>query len=319
MAAVLLANIVFWGGTAIGAVVFAALLEVTGGEWAGPLRTTAERFRRFLPISFATIVLLMWRSADVYPRSGVVAAGTWFSPWFVALRVDLACAVVYAVGFAFCRASQQSRERFSARTPTRSAVVFLVVYAFGFSLITVDTLMSLEPNWTSTLFPAYVFTGNVYAGIAGVATLATWSLARSDTPMSPARSADMANLLAGMALFWVYLFWSQFLVIWYGNVTAEVGYVMSRLYSLRAVAWSVLAGCCVVPALVFVPRWGKRPSAIKLVAPVILVGMWLERWLLVAPDVPSHGSPLRGIVITAAFATVFFYSVRPASTGRPPG
>src|SRR4051812_29826999 len=310
MAAVLLTNILFWGGVAIGGVVFAALLEVTGAEWGGPLRGIAERFRWYLPFSFLSLVVLMWRSGDIYPWAGDANAGAWFTPWFVAVRVDGACGLVYASAFVFCRASRRSREDPSARPATATAIVFLLVYAVGFSMIAVDAIMSLEPHWTSTLFPAYVFTGNVYAGIAGVAAVAAWSIAQPEPTMSATRSRDMANLLAGVGLFWVYLFWSQFLVIWYGNLTAEVGYLLVRLEPLRAMAWTVLALCCAVPAVVFVPRWGKRATAIRWVAPLILLGMWLERWILIAPDVPSRSPVVGAVVITAAFTTVFLLSIR---------
>lgn len=316
MAAAFAINVFFWSGIAIGGVVFAALLEITGAEWTGRLRITAERFRWFLPISFASIVLLMWRSGDVYPWARQATASPWFRPWFVGLRVDVACALVYACGFVFCRASRRRREGGVSRSASRSAVVFLIVYALGFSLIAVDAIMSLEPGWTSTLFPAYVFTGNVYAGIAAVAALAAWNVAAPDAVLSPAQSRDMANLLVGTSLFWLYLFWSQFLVIWYGNLTAEVGYLMARL-DARVVAWIVLVLCCAVPAVVFVPKWGKRTGAIKVIAPLILLGMWLERWLLIAPDVPSR-SVLAELVITAAFALLFLFSVRPGRAFQDP-
>jgi hypothetical protein len=311
MTAAILTNIVFWSGLAIGGVAFAALLEVTGAEWAGPLRLTAERFRWFLPVSFLGFVILMWRSGAVYPWARQSPDTAWFARWLVALRVDLLCAVVFISAFVFCRASERAR---SGRTPasrrraTASAIVFLVVYAFGYSLITVDAVMSLEPRWTSTLFPAYVFTGNVYCGIAAVAALAAWNVEMPVGIMTSARSRDMANLLVATALFWLYLFWSQFLVIWYGNLTSEVGFLMARLDGLRGTAWMVLAMCCAVPSIVFVPRWGKRADAIKIVAPLILVGMWFERWILVAPDVPAR-SPLLALLITAIFAAVFLLSI----------
>ena len=310
MATAFLTNILFWSGIAIGAVVFAALLEVTGGEWAGSLRVVAERFRWFLPISFVSVLMLMWRGDAIYPWAQQSIPGTWFRPWFVALRVDIACAAVYACAFAFCRASERSREDTAAVSPTRTAVAFLIVYAFGFSLIAVDAIMSLEPRWTSTLFPGYIFTGNVYAGIAGVAALVGWNVGTLQGTLSPARSRDMANVLVGAALFWLYLFWSQFLVIWYGNVTAEVGYMMARLDAQRAIAWTVLAMCGAVPFVVFVPRWGKRATAIRIVTPVVLLGMWLERWILVAPAVPSRSIP-GTVALTAAFAALFFFAVRP--------
>jgi hypothetical protein len=314
MSAALLTNILFWSGVAIGGVVFAALLEVTSGDWSGPLRLIAERFRWFLPISLLTIVVVMWRSDAMYPWARQPTASGWFTPWFVALRVDVACAAVYAAGFAFCRASERSRAPGSGRSgaATKSAIVFLIVYAVGFSLIAVDMIMSLEPRWTSTLFPAYVFTGNVFAGIAAVAVLATWRRGGSTVVMSATRARDTANLLGGVALFWLYLFWSQFLVIWYGNLTAEVNYLMARRGSLQTLGWLVIVLACAVPAAVLVPQRGKRARAVKIVAAIILAGMWLERWILVAPDVPSR-SPALALLTTAAFAAAFFVAVRPRS------
>jgi len=309
MAAAFLTNILFWSGIAIGGVVFAALLEVTGAEWSGPLRIGAERFRWFLPVSFVALVLLTWRSHDIYPWAREPLASAWRGRWFVALRVDLTALIVYAAAFAFCRASRRARDEPAARSATASAVTFLIVYAVGFSLIAVDVVMSLEPRWTSTLFPGYFFTGNVFAGIAAVAALAVWNVGTPHTSMPEGRSRDTANLLAGVALFWLYLFWSQFLVIWYGNLTAEVGYLMVRLDARRTLAWVVLALCCVVPSVVFVPKWGKTAVAIKFVAPAVLVGLWLERWMLVAPDL-SGSSVLASVAMTAVFAGLFFVTTR---------
>jgi hypothetical protein len=315
MAAALLTNILFWSGAAIGGIVFAALLQVTGAEWAGPLRSIAERFRRFLPISFLAILILMWRSADVYPWARQTAANTWLGPTLTTVRVAATCAVVYAGAFAFCRASRRMWNETAKHAVTAIAVAFLILYAVGFSLITVDLIMSLEPQWTSTLFPAYVFSGNVYAGMVTVAVFATWNAAGPERTMSSERSRDLANVLAAAALFWAYLFWSQFLVIWYGNLSSEVPYLMSRLERRPVIAWTVLVLACALPAIVFVPRWGKRRQAIKVVAPLILIGLWLEKWLLIAPSVETASSKLAGSLVTAAFAVVFFAAVQ--SEWRP--
>jgi len=311
MAVAFLTNVLFWSGVAIGGIVFAALLEVTGGEWAGPLRLTAEAFRWFLPISFLSVLILLWRRDAVYPWASQSLASPWFASRFVALRIAVTFAVVYATAFAFCHASDRARADPATRSSTMMAIVFLVVYAIGFSLIAVDAIMSVEPRWTSTLFPAYVFTANVYAGIAALATLASWNLGNLAGFMSAGRSRDMANVLVAAALFWLYLFWSQFLVLWYGNVTAEVGYMMARLNPLRGLAWTVLAICCAVPSIVLVPRAGKRLAVIRIVATLVLIGMWLERWILVAPDMPAR-SPAAAVLITASFAAAFVLSVRPS-------
>lgn len=314
MAAAFLANFLFWIGVALGGIVFAALVEVCGGRWPGPLRLTAERFGRFVPIALALFVVLVWRRADVYPWARSTGGDTRLREWLVAVRDAIALAAIYACAVAFCRASARARQNASAPSPARSAILLLAVYAVGFSLLAVDLIMSLEPRWTSTLFPAYVFTGNVYAGTAAVATVSAWD-GPDATAAAAARTRDMANLLVGIALFWTYLFWSQFLVIWYGNVTAEVGFMMARVGTTRALGWVVLALCSAVPTIALVPQRGKDTRTVKIVAPAILLGLWLERWLLVAPDLPSQHAVFAALGMTAAFGAAFVWAIRrqPAS------
>jgi hypothetical protein len=299
MAAAFLVNFLFWSGIAIGGIVFAALVDVTGGEWLGPMRGVSEQFRRFLPVSFVLLLLLLWRSPDVYPWARTPAPHGWFGPAAVTLRDAFVAAGVYACAFGYSRRSRRAG----------AAAALLAVYAVGFSILTIDLIMSLEPRWTSTLFPAYVFTGNVYAGAAAIAAYAAW---RSREPATAAeevsRVRDTANVLVGFALFWTYLFWSQFLVIWYGNVTAEVGFMMARIGTSRPLGWIVLTLCSAVPAILLVPQWGKRAAVLRVVAIAILVGLWLERWLLVTPALPA--SAAAGLVVTALFAGLFMLSLR---------
>jgi hypothetical protein len=313
MAAAFLANFLFWSGVSIGAVVLAALVDVAGGAWLGPMRDMAERFRRFLPWSFVLFAVLMWRRADVYPWARNRADTVWLAPVFVALRDGVALAAVYGCAFAYCSASRRARSGGDRGAGTDgAAVTFLIVYAIGFSILAVDLIMSLEPHWTSTLFPAYVFTGNLYGGTAAVVTWAAWTDDASVTLLSRSRVRDAANLVAGIALFWMYLFWSQFLVIWYGNLTGEVGYMMARLGTSRALGWTILVMCWAAPVMVFVPQWGKRAIALRVVGALVLIGCWLERWLLVAPDLPP-ASAVQTFAITALFVVLFVVSMKRSS------
>ncbi len=311
MAAAFLVNLLFWTGISAGGIVFAALVDTTGGRWADPLRNTAERFTRFLPIAIVLLALLMWRSADVYSWARHPAGSAWFAPAFVAARDLVALAATSMAAFMFQRASRRATtSREQPTRATREAIVLLIVYAVAFSLLAVDLIMSLEPRWTSTLFPAYVFTGNVYAGVASMACVAAWSSRKPESAASAALMRDLANVLVGFGLFWAYLFWSQFLVIWYGNVTREVDFMAARIGVSRAPGWIVLAACCAVPAIALVPRSGKTAAMLRFVAPIALVGLWLERWLLVAADVPSR-SPVPALLVSALFSAAFVAAVRP--------
>jgi len=100
MAAAFLTNFFFWTGAALGGVAFAALLEITGGQWAGPLRLGGERCRRFLPVFFVVFLILMWRCAALYPPQ-VASEIRWFTATFVGLRDASTLAGLSASAFVF--------------------------------------------------------------------------------------------------------------------------------------------------------------------------------------------------------------------------
>src|SRR5438045_1727303 len=106
MAAAFLTNFLFWTGASIGAVAFAAFVEITGGEWAGDLRVLGERLGRFLPLSLVAFIGLMWKHTDVYPWAPQRLADASFRPSLIASRDAVALIAVYASVFAFCRASR---------------------------------------------------------------------------------------------------------------------------------------------------------------------------------------------------------------------
>jgi hypothetical protein len=143
----------------------------------------------------------------------------------------------------------------------------------------------MQPEWTSTLFPAYLFTGNLYGAIAAVAIAAAIrSRGGADggaLDISTAR--DAGKLLLGFALLWLYLYWSQFLTMWYGNLPREFEFLVTRMRGAwRATVWSVFGLCFVIPFLVLLARSGRHPRPVQLVALICLAGLWLERLVLIA-------------------------------------
>jgi hypothetical protein len=296
-----LASFIFGSGTAMGAVAFAAALELTGAEWAGPLRPMAERFRAFLPVSFVLYGVLLLGAPTIYPWMRQPSHSAWlqFGPF---VWRDLGVLLgIYGAAVWFSRASARARgsnverstssgsprarPRGDAAPATPAAVSFLIVYAAGFGILSVDLLMSLEPSWSSTLFPAYFATASLYAGIAAIVVAAAWTRPARELMLNDARSRDLGNLFLGFALLWMYLVWSQYLVLWYGNVTEDVGYVIHRFEGgWRTIVWMVIAARFIVPFLGFLTRAGKHPRPVTIIGAVSLAGFWLECYLLVAPS-----------------------------------
>ena len=281
-----LVNWLFWSGIAVGAVVFAALLELTGARWSSDVRLVAERFRRFLPISLVAFGVQVLHRPETYGRSAVAAAAT------------------YAAAFWFCRTSASA-----PGSRTRAGIALLVVYVAAFSLIAYDVIMSLEPQWISTLFPAYAFTVNVYGGI-GAVTLVSLISANNRRLLTGTRRRDVSGVLVGFGLLWMYLVWCQFLVIWYGNLPDETVFVVRRAAGVwRTLAWVVLATRA-VPVLALLADGGRHYLPLMISGALVLVGFWIENLLLVGPAM-SGLDARSAVLLTIAFGVAFAGSISP--------
>jgi hypothetical protein len=315
---IFLVNFLFWSGISISGVVFSAIFQLTKAQWAADrVRTVAESFACFLPISLLLYLLLIVAGAgSLYPwmTDPPPARASWFSLPFLGLRDGIALMLLYGVAGKFVLASRQNRKENPSPSSNLSAlaVVTIFLYTTVFSLVAIDLVMSLDPYWISTLFPAYFFMGNLCAGIAAIA--AASSLWRRFTGvkdwLSDSIAHDLGKLLLGFTLLWTYLLWSQYLVIWYGNLPEELGFLMVRTTgSWGILTWMVLSLCFFIPFAALLSRRMKRPTPLFVISLITVVGIWLERFWLVVPS-PETGLSLSGVdlLVTLGFFALFVLS-----------
>jgi Ni/Fe-hydrogenase subunit HybB-like protein len=173
-------------------------------------------------------------------------------------------------------------------------------------------IMSLSPHWHSTLFGAYYFVGSFYTGLAALAVLSfisikTMGLGRV---IESKHFHDLGNLLLAFCLVTGDFFYSQFLVIWFGDLPNETRYVLLRVRESPwdFLAWTVLFVCFAIPFVMLLSRnFKKKPAFMMTLAVIILTGMWLERFLLVVPSLWKEGYiplGLMELLITTGFLGV---------------
>ena len=115
----------------------------------------------------------------------------------------------------------------------------LFLFVIVGSLLGYDLVMSLDPHWFSGLLGGYVVVGMLYSGFAFLVLLTgLHSFGRPGWVMPPKEMQDLAKLVFATSVLWMYFFWSQYLVIWYGNVPIETRYVLARFF---ADPWRCLA------------------------------------------------------------------------------
>ncbi len=294
-------------GLGLGGLLIVALHYVTGARWSVPLRRVPESLTAVLPVGAAGIMaVLLFRpslypwliTADQVPDSPL--GHLWLNRPFFLLRALIYLAVWMAFAAAIVRTSRrQDREHDAAPTWTniRLSAAFLVVFGVTCWLASSDWIMSLEPKWSSTIFGVYNFAGIFLTSLAAVTLLALWL--QRHGPLSAAVTKDhfhdLGTLLFGFSSFWMYIWFCQYLLIWYANQTEETEYYIHRWQG----AWPVLMLLDVVlnwgiPFLVLLFRAAKcSPGVLGVVCLLVLIGRWFDLFVMIFPS-QQNGTAIPG-------------------------
>jgi hypothetical protein len=178
---------------------------------------------------------------------------------------------------------------------SRLAPAYVVIYALVFTLVAFDGIMALQPHWFSNLLGGFYFMGSFLGAHMLLALMMIYGSSHLGVTdlVSPKQRHDLGKLCFGFTVFWTYLMWAQFLVIWYGNLPEETGFVFARLWGpWLPVGKTVLIGMFLVPffgLLGVAPK--KTRTTLGFFAVVSLTALWLERFLLVMPSVTVLPGP----------------------------
>jgi hypothetical protein len=245
-----------------------------------------------VPLAFGLSRLFPWTRPVADLPEVVVRKAAWLDPSFFAGRTVVygALWLLLAWFLEAWRHDAPRRRRLSAGGPI--LWVFTVTF-FGF-----DWLMSLEPEWYSDIFGIYLV---AQFGLAGMA-FALLATCRDDVPWDGARRSalqDFANLLIAAAVGWLFIDFSQYLIIWMANLPHEIIWYLHRREPLwQALSLIAFAGLFVVPLSVFLFRRCKRSrAALAVVAAIVLLGHLAQCAWLVLPSAPPVG--WRGLAMAA--------------------
>jgi hypothetical protein len=345
-------NWLFWTGLSQAGVLFAASQVLAGARWSHPVRRIAEASAAFLPVSFLFFLVLWVGRAHIFPWVTAPVEewpkGFWLRDWFVFTRVGVLG--MYALSFWFLYHSLRpdaallgtsasrrpgklqawlargwdggqadgdraaSQLAFSEARQSRLAGALVVVYAVVMTVVGFDFIMSLAPHWLSNLLGAYFFMAAWLMGLMMLALTTIFWRRHLDLEdlITPRTLHDLGKLCFAFTVFWAYLFFSQFIVIWYGNLPEETSFMMLRI---AVQPWRSI-GILMVVLVFVVPFWGlmgvvpkKTPAVLGTFAVISLVGLWLDRWVFVVPSISQAAvrAPLGWpeLLVTAGFAGIW--------------
>jgi hypothetical protein len=294
--AAITASWLFVTGIAFGCIVLSAISEVTGAHFSDLVRPACERAAGLLPLSFATLLALSLLAPRFLPwvNHPVDTGRTWWLnlPAFYG-RTLIGGLALFGSATAYVKARSQRRP---AR---REAILFLIAFVVVTTIWSVDFILALDPEWVSPLIGAFYFMGSFLGGVAIAALMAA-------SPPRVALRHDLGKLLFGFCVFWTYLLFTQVLVIWYGDLPEDTGFLIER----RDGAWGIVAIVSVVlvfliPFVVLMRESAKRDTRVlAFCAALVLCGLWLMTQLLVVPSLAPELTPA---VASAALGSTLFF------------
>lgn len=165
------------------------------------------------------------------------------------------------------------------------AAIFTVLFAVTSSTSAWDWIMSLDPHWFSTLFGWYTFAGIFVTSLAALNILVAYLKSKGYMEwINDNHIHDLAKFMFAFSVFWTYLWFSQFMLIWYSNIPEEVTYYMQRWGQYKTLFFSMVALNFLFPVLLVMSRDAKRVSTIAVFTAVfVLIGHWLDHYIMIMP------------------------------------
>jgi len=355
------ASYVFLLGVSQFGIAFAAILRICRARWARPFYRVGEvATLAFLPFGIGLFLIIFVFGRDALFHWLSPAPGEHLSPWLNAdfllyrnlvaqLAFYLFSIVYFLTGLTPDVTAESAESGPGWRRPIyrwlwsrrqRSNIgqlksnmylyspVLLVLAVIANTFIAWDFGMMLYPHYHSTVFPMYFILGNMLAGTATVLLLGalTSRILGLKSFFETVQLKSIGIMMTGFVMLWLYMFWAQFFVTWFGNLPHEMAPLQGRMFGHYApYFWTMIFCVFLLPlgAMIFAPvkrRWWSLLS----VSAIVVVGVWLNRYLQVVPASIADHRPFSSatevvlvVGLTAGFLLLFLllYKVFPMISG----
>lgn len=309
---VLVNNMLFLG-LGLAGLFFIAAHNLGYGGWYLTVKRIPEAMSQFIPIAgllMLPIIIGMWThshhiyhwtepgitnpSADNYDALIAGKSGFLNMPFFT-LRYVLYFGIWTFFAFTLRKLSLREDEIGGLDGYKKSKVhsaIFLIFFAVTSSTMAWDFLMSIDAHWYSTMYGWYTFATLFVSGIAMMILLAIWLKSNGYLPqVTREHLHDLGKFLFAFSIFWTYLWFSQYMLIWYANIGEETAYFRARMDNYPIVFWAVLIINFIVPFFALMTARAKRQNAtLAFIAIVVLIGHWLDYYQMVrGSTMMEHG------------------------------
>jgi hypothetical protein len=294
-----------WLGVTLGCLALGMVHQLSGGGWGVVIRRPIGAATRvlpvmtvlFLPIAFGMFRLYSWTNLDLVAHDEALQHKHLYlnTPFFLA-RAAFYFLVWNTLTYflnAWSLEQDTTAEPGPARRMQKLSAIGLLGYGLTITFASFDWLMSLEPHWFSTIYGVLIMGGQGLSALAVLIVVLVWLSRRAplDKIVVAAHFNDLGNLMLAFIMLWAYFSFSQYLIIWSGNLPVEIAWYLHRLQAgWRAVGVTLIVFHFVVPFLLLLSRAMKRePRAIVIVASGILIARLVDLFWLIAPEFHQTG------------------------------
>jgi hypothetical protein len=322
---------IFWAGLSLGCLGMTLLVHVVRGKWGQPLVRFFEAGAQtlvplmvvlFLPILLGMHEIFEWSHAEAVQKDPIIAfkAKYYLNLPFFLVRMIVYFALWGHIAYLMVRSSSKQdaaqdplEAEFISRQRMTPAAVSMPFYVLALTFFAVDIGMSLQPHWFSTMYGVIMMAGFGLTAMA-LATLLTL-LWREMTPFKGLISFDFrrdwGNLLFAMTVFWSYVSFSQFLIIYSGNLLEETSFYLRRNEGgWHLVSWLIVIFHFFVPFfLLLAPRTKRIPQQLILGAAILLAIRVIEIFWEIKPAFsPTFQISLYDVAAFVGLGGVWFWA-----------
>ncbi|WP_207533847.1 quinol:cytochrome C oxidoreductase [Desertivirga arenae] len=320
---------------------FLALQFVAQAGWSAGLLRVPQAFARVLPIAAVVLVVIVaagllthnlyeqWHPSHHEGAEGehgiTGSKATFLSVPFFLVRqvVFLGIYSIFAVLLARFSSNEDTEGGLSNYNKSfKYSAIFLVIFGFTTPIWSFDTIMSLEAHWFSTMFGWYNFAAMWVSGLCAI-TLTVILLKKSGylSWVNQNHLHDLGKFIFAFSIFWTYVWFAQFLLIWYANMPEETVYFYKRWEpSYKPWFWLNIVINFLSPVLILMTRDAKRQTAVlTFVCILLLCGHWLDYYMMIMPGTMEehHTFGITEIGIALGFAGLFAYLMLTRLAERP--
>src|SRR6056300_121341 len=286
----------------LGVLAFYAIQRAAQAGWSPVLYRVMEGITAYLlPGGIIVIVLLVlssmhlnhlfiWMDSEVVAHDKLIAGKTGYlnTPFF------LIRAVIFLTGWSLYRffsrkfslAQDEANDISNHKKNFRISAGFLVFYIVTESIMAWDWIMSIDPHWFSTLFGWYVFASMFVSGITAIALITIYLKSKGYLEfVNDSHIHDLGKFMFGISVFWTYLWFSQFMLIWYSNIPEEVTYFITRIEDYNLPFFGMVVMNFIFPLLILMNSDCKRVNYFIVMAGiVILLGHYMDVFNMIMPS-----------------------------------